>query len=153
MEGDGMAGRTIRVLLAISGQDANDRGGRVVALALRGAGIEVIYSGAHRSVDEVAAAALQENVDVVVLGVPPGAHLSLTCKLLGKLEALGIRNGLKVAVRGAIPPRDVSRLRKRGVEGIFPAGTSPGEIVAWVGGSPGSSRTTPANTPGSPARR
>jgi len=127
-----MAGRKMRVLLAMSGQDANDRGGRVVALALRDAGIEVIYAGAHRTVDEVAAAALQENVDVVALGVPPGAHLSLTRELLGKLEALGIRNGLKVAVRGAIPPRDVSRLRKMGAEGIFPAGTPPGEIVAWV---------------------
>lgn len=130
-----MARRKIRVLLATSGQDANDRGGRVVALALRDAGIEVIYAGAHRTVDEVAAAALQENVDVVALGVPPGACLDLTRELLGKLEALGIRDGLKVAVRGAILSRDVSRLRKMGVEAVFPAGTPPGDIVAWVGGS------------------
>jgi len=148
-----MAGRTIRILLAISGQDANDRGGRVVALALRDAGIEVIYTGAHRSADEVAAAALQENVDVVALGVPPGSHLSVTRKLLERLEALGIRNGLRVAVRGAIPPRDVLRLRKMGVEGVFPAGTSPGDIVTWVSGSPGPSRTTPSKSPGTPARR
>ena len=148
-----MARRMIRVLLAMSGQGGNDRGGRAVALALRDAGIEVIYAGPHRTVDEVAAAALQEDVDVVALGVPPGTRLSLTRKFLEKLEVLGIRNGLRVAVGGAISPRDVSRLRKMGVEGVFPAGTPPAEIVTWVSGSPGPSRTTPAKTRGTPARR
>lgn len=148
-----MGGRKTRVLLAMSGQDGDDRGARAVALALREAGMEVIYAGPHGTVERVAAAALQENVDVVALVVPPGARLSLARKLLETLEALGIRNDLKVAVGGAVSPRDVSRLRTIGVDGIFPAGTPPGEIAAWVSGSPGPSRTTPAKTPGSPARR
>ncbi len=148
-----MARRKIRVLLATSGQDGNDRGARAVALALRDAGMEVIYAGMHRLVEQVAAAVLQEDVDVVALFVPPGAPLSLTRSLMERLEALGVREDLAVAVGGAIRPGDVSRLRKMGVEGIFPAGTPPGEIAAWVSGSPAPSRTTPAKTPASPARR
>jgi len=131
--GEGMAGRRIRVLLATSGQDGNDRGARAVALALRDAGMEVVYAGTHRMVEQVAAAALQEDVDVVALFVPPGAPLSLVRRLLERLEARDVRKNLTVAVGGAIRPGDVSRLRKMGVEGIFPTGTPPGEIAAWVG--------------------
>ena len=122
----------MRVLMAMSDQDGNDRGARAVALALREAGMEVVYAGQPRMVEEVAVAALQEDVDVVALVVPPRAGPSLTRRLLEKLEALGIRNDLKVVVGGAIPPRDVPRLRKMGLDGIFPAGTAPGEIAAWV---------------------
>lgn len=148
-----MAGRKVRVLLAMSGRDGDDRGVRAVALALRDAGMEVVYAGPRVMAEQVAAAALQENVDVVALVVPPGARLSPARKLLETLEALGIRNDLKVAVGGAISPRDVSRLRKVGVEGIFPAGSSPGEIAAWISGSLGRARTTRAKNPGTPARR
>ncbi len=129
-----MAQKKIRVLLAVSGPDGHDRAAKVVALALRDAGMEVIYAGLSRMVEQVAAVAVQENVDVVALCVPRGARPALARDLLGKLEALGIRDDLGVAVTGAVAPRDAARLRKMGVEGVFPAGTPPGEIVAWLRG-------------------
>ncbi len=132
-----MAERKIRVLLATWGENGQDRSARVLALALRDAGIEVIFAGARLAVEQVAAAALQENVDVVAVGVAPGASLSLTRRLLESLTVLGIRKDLKVAVGGAVAPRDVPRLRQMGVEGIFPAGTQPAEIVAWFRGLAG----------------
>jgi methylmalonyl-CoA mutase C-terminal domain/subunit len=123
--------RRLRVLLAKPGLDGHDRGAKVVALALREAGIEVIYTGLHQMIDRVAAVALAESVDVVALSVLSGAHVSLTRKLIDKLRELGIRDELKVVVGGAIPPQDVARLRELGVEGVFPTGTPLGEIVAW----------------------
>ncbi len=129
-----MAARKMRVLMAKPGLDGHDRGAKVVALALRDAGMEVIYTGLHQMVEQVASVALQENVDVVALSILSGAHLSLTGKLLERLEALGIRKDLKVVLGGAIPPRDVPRLREMGVEGIFPTGTPLGEIVTWFRG-------------------
>lgn len=129
-----MAGRKIRVLLAARGTDANDRDAMAVALALRNAGMEVIYTGAYRAVEQVAAVALQEDVDVVALGVPPGDCLSPARRLLETLDALDIRKDLKVAVGGAISARDASRLREMGVDGIIPAGTRPEEVAAWFGG-------------------
>ena len=125
-----MARRT-RVLLAKPGLDGHDRGAKVVALALRDAGMEVIYTGLHQMVDQVAAVALAENVDVVALSILSGAHLSLSRKLLDKLRELGIRDDLKVVVGGAIPPQDVPRLRELGVDGVFPTGTPLSRIVAW----------------------
>ncbi len=126
-----MAERKIRVLLAAAGHDGQDRGAKVLALALRDAGMEVIYAGLDRMVERVAAVALQEDVDVVALCVPPGGRLSLSRKLLEALAALGIRNDLKVAVTGAVAPPDVQRLRAMGVDGVFPAGTVPVKIAAW----------------------
>jgi methylmalonyl-CoA mutase C-terminal domain/subunit len=123
--------RRLRVLLAKPGLDGHDRGAKVVALALREAGIEVIYTGLHQMVDQVAAVALAEDVDVVALSVLSGAHLSLTRKLIDKLRDLGIRDELKVVVGGAIPPQDVPKLRELGVEGVFPTGTPLAEIVTW----------------------
>ncbi len=129
-----MAQRKVRVLLAMSGPDGHDRGVKVLALALRDAGIEVIYAGLNRMVEQVAAVAVQENVDVVALCVPRGARPSLARDLLGKLEAFGIRGDVKVAVTGAVAARDAARLREMGVEGVFRAGTPPAEIVAWLRG-------------------
>ena len=128
-----MAQRKIRVLLAASGHDGQDRGAKALALSLRNNGMEVIYAGLHREVEQVAAVALQEDVDVIALCVPPG-RLSLPRRLLKSLAALGIRSDLKVAVTGAVGSRDVSRLRAMGVDGIFPAGSAPGEIAAWFRG-------------------
>ncbi len=126
--------RKIRVLMAKPGLDGHDRGAKVVAYALRDAGIEVIYTGLHQTVEQVAAAALQEGVDVVALSILSGAHLSLTRKLIERLEALGIRKDLALAVGGTIPPDDVPRLRDLGADGVFPTGTPLPEIVAWFQG-------------------
>ncbi len=121
----------IRVLVAKPGLDGHDRGAKVVAYALRDAGMEVIYTGLHQTVEQVAAAALQEAVDVVALSVLSGAHLSLTRKLVERLEALEIRKDVVLAVGGTIPPADVSGLRDLGVDGVFPTGTPLAEIVGW----------------------
>lgn len=128
-----MGGR-LRVLIAKPGLDGHDRGAKVVALALRDAGNEVIYTGLHQQVDRVAAVARAESVDVVALSILSGAHLSLTRKLMASLDALGVRDDVKVVVGGAIPPPDVQRLLDLGVARVFPTGTSLGEIVKWFGG-------------------
>ncbi len=128
-----MAGR-LRVLIAKPGLDGHDRGAKVVALALRDAGMEVIYTGLHQQVERVAAVARAESVDVVALSILSGAHLPLTRKLMASLEALGIREDLKVVVGGAIPPPDVQRLLELGVARVFPTGTPLQEIVKWFGG-------------------
>jgi methylmalonyl-CoA mutase, C-terminal domain len=134
----GMTAKRLRVLIAKPGLDGHDRGAKVVAYALRDAGMEVIYTGLHQTVDQVAAAALQEAVDVVALSILSGAHLSLTRKLIQRLEVLEIRKDMALAVGGTIPPADVSLLRDLGADGIFPTGTPLAEIVAWfqaLGGS------------------
>ena len=129
-----MAAKRLRVLIAKPGLDGHDRGAKVVAYALRDAGVEVIYTGLHQTVEQVAAAALQEGVDVVALSILTGAHLSLTRKLIARLEALEIRKDVVLAVGGTIPPADVSALRDLGVEGVFPTGTPLAEIVGWFQG-------------------
>lgn len=126
-----MTTRRLRVLIAKPGLDGHDRGAKVVAYALRDAGMEVIYTGLHQTVEQVAAAALQESADVVALSILTGAHLSLTRKLIARLEALEIRKDVVLAVGGTIPPADVSSLRDLGVEGVFPTGTPLAEIVGW----------------------
>jgi methylmalonyl-CoA mutase C-terminal domain/subunit len=127
-----MGGR-LRVLIAKPGLDGHDRGAKVVALALRDAGMEVLYTGLHQEVERVAAVALAESVDVVALSILSGAHLSLTRKLLASLEASGIRDDVKVVVGGAIPPPDVPKLLDLGVARVFPTGAKLAEIVKWFG--------------------
>ena len=128
-----MGGR-LRVLIAKPGLDGHDRGAKVVALALRDAGMEVIYTGLHQEVGRIAAVAVAESVDVVALSILSGAHLSLTRKLLASLEAAGIRGEVQVGVGGAIPPPDVPRLLELGVARVFPTGAPLGEIVKWFAG-------------------
>jgi methylmalonyl-CoA mutase C-terminal domain/subunit len=123
--------RRIRVVLAKPGLDGHDRGAKVVAMALRDAGMEVIYTGLHQTVEQVAAVALAEDADVVALSILSGAHLSLTRKVIEKLSALGIRDEVKVVVGGAIPPRDLQKLRELGADGVFPTGVPLANIVSW----------------------
>jgi len=126
-----MGEKRLRVLIAKPGLDGHDRGAKVVAYALRDAGMEVIYTGLHQTVESVASAALQEGADVIALSILSGAHLSLTRKLIERLEALEIRGDLALVVGGTIPPADVSRLRDLGVDAVFPTGTPLLEIVGW----------------------
>ena len=118
----------MKVLIAKPGLDGHDRGAKVVAQALRDAGIEVVYSGLKRTPDEIVAEAIQEDVDVVGLSVLSGAHLVLSRKVLEGLRAQGA-DDIAVVVGGIIPPRDVEPLRALGVRNVFPMGTPLPEIV------------------------
>jgi methylmalonyl-CoA mutase C-terminal domain/subunit len=118
-----------RVLLAKPGLDGHDRGVRVVARALRDSGFEVIYTGIRQTPTQIAAAAVQEAVDVVGLSILSGAHLSLTRKVLEALREAGAGD-IRVVVGGTIPPGDMALLRESGVAAIYPTGATLPEMVA-----------------------
>jgi methylmalonyl-CoA mutase C-terminal domain/subunit len=121
----------IRVLVAKPGLDGHDKGAKVVALALRDAGFEVIYTGLHQTVDQIVEVALQEDVDVIGLSILSGAHLPITKKLMIQLEDAGIEDKI-VLVGGNIPKRDVDALKNLGVSGVFPTGTNFEDIAAAI---------------------
>jgi methylmalonyl-CoA mutase C-terminal domain/subunit len=122
--------RLLRVLVAKPGLDGHDRGAKVVAHALRDAGLEVIYSGLKRTPDEIVAEAVQEDVDVIGLSVLSGAHLPLSRKLLDRLRAAGAED-VAVVVGGTIPAADAAALSALGVRRVFPMGTPLPEIVSF----------------------
>lgn len=122
--------KPIRVLIAKPGLDGHDRGAKVVALALRDAGFEVIYSGLHRTVEQIVEAAVQEDVDVIGLSILSGAHLPLSEKILAQLRAAGA--DIPVVVGGNIPLRDHDALRALGVAGVFPTSTDFEAIARGV---------------------
>ena len=123
--------KRIRVLIAKPGLDGHDTGAKVVALALKDAGMEVIYTGLHRSIEEIVRTALEEDVDVIGLSIYSGAHLPLSHKLMDRLQQEGLRDKL-VLVGGNIPKRDVEALRGYGVSGVFPIGARLEEIVKFI---------------------
>ena len=124
-------GKRIKVLIAKPGLDGHDRGAKVVALALKDAGMEVVYSGLHKSVDQILTIALQEDVDVIGLSIMSGAHLFFTEKLIRKAREEGIGDKM-VVVGGVIPMRDIPKLKEMGVMGVFPGGVSFNEIVEFL---------------------
>ena len=121
-------GRKIRVLVAKPGLDGHDRGAKVVARALRDAGMEVIYTGLRQTPEMIAEAALQEDVDVVGLSILSGAHMALIPRILELLKANGQEN-VKVFVGGIIPDEDAPKLKELGVTGIFGPGAPTGTII------------------------
>jgi methylmalonyl-CoA mutase C-terminal domain/subunit len=126
-----MVERKIRVLIAKPGLDGHDRGAKVVARALRDAGMEVIYTGLRQTPDMIAEAALQEDVDVVGLSILSGAHLTLLPQVMARLKEMGLADVL-VMVGGIIPQEDVEPLQQAGVRGIFGPGTSTQDVVAFI---------------------
>ena len=120
----------MKVLIAKPGLDGHDRGAKVVAHALRDAGVEVVYSGLKRTPEEIVHEAIQEDVDVVGLSVLSGAHLPLTRRVLDGLRAQGAGD-IRVVVGGTIPPPDVETLTRLGVSRVFPMGTPLPEIVKF----------------------
>jgi methylmalonyl-CoA mutase, C-terminal domain len=124
-------GKTIRVLIAKPGLDGHDRGAKVVAHALKDAGMEVVYTGLHKTVDEIIAIAIQEDVDVIGLSIMSGAHIPITEKLVKLARKEGIDDKL-IAIGGVIPSRDIPKLKQLGVQGIFPGGTPFSEIVGFI---------------------
>jgi methylmalonyl-CoA mutase C-terminal domain/subunit len=126
-----MTDRKIRVLVAKPGLDGHDRGAKVVARALRDAGMEVIYTGIRQTPEMIAEAALQEDVDVVGLSILSGAHMALCPRVVELLQAQDMAD-VVVLVGGIIPDDDVAPLKALGVKGVFGPGTSTGEIVAFI---------------------
>lgn len=123
--------RRIRVLIAKPGLDGHDRGAKVVARALRDAGMEVIYTGIRQTPEMIVEAALQEDVDVVGLSILSGAHMALFPRIIQLLKERGLDDVLIVA-GGIIPDEDVPRLKEMGVRGVFGPGTSTQEIIAFI---------------------
>jgi methylmalonyl-CoA mutase C-terminal domain/subunit len=126
-----MSERKIRVLVAKPGLDGHDRGAKVVARALRDAGMEVIYTGLRQTPDMVAEAALQEDVDVIGLSILSGAHMALVPRVLELLKLNG-QEHVRVFVGGIIPDEDVPRLKEIGVVGVYGPGTLTGDIIRDV---------------------
>ena len=118
-----MVERPIRVLIAKPGLDGHDRGAKVIARALRDAGMEVIYSGLRQTSEQIAAAAVQEDVDVVGISILSGAHNVLVPEILSALAARG-GSDISVVVGGIIPQKDIEPLKGLGVKEIFLPGTT-----------------------------
>jgi methylmalonyl-CoA mutase C-terminal domain/subunit len=126
-----MSGPPVKILIAKPGLDGHDRGAKVVAQALRDAGVEVVYSGLKRTPEEIVQEAIEEDVDMIGLSILSGAHLPLTGRVVEGLRAHGAGD-VRVVVGGIIPPRDVEPLRALGVSRVFPMGTPLPEIVQFV---------------------
>jgi methylmalonyl-CoA mutase C-terminal domain/subunit len=126
-----MTERKIRVLVAKPGLDGHDRGAKVIARALRDAGMEVIYTGLRQTPEQVAEAAVQEDVDVVALSLLSGAHMTLMPKIVDLLRQKEAED-IVVLGGGVIPPDDAEELKKRGVKEIFGPGTPTDTIVEYV---------------------
>ena len=126
-----MPEKKIRVLIAKPGLDGHDRGAKVIARALRDAGMEVIYTGLRQTPDQVVAAALQEDVDVIGLSVLSGAHMGLTEKIIAKLQEQNAGDKM-VLVGGTILKKDVSKLKKMGVAEVFATGSRLEEPITFI---------------------
>ncbi|MGD0076110.1 MAG: cobalamin B12-binding domain-containing protein [Candidatus Binataceae bacterium] len=122
----------IRVMIAKPGLDGHDRGAKVIAYALRDAGMEVVYTGLRHSPEEIVNAAMQEDVDAIGLSILSGAHVPLTRKVMAGLAALAQDKDIAVFVGGTIPDGDVAALKNMGVAGVFPTGTPLSEIVPAI---------------------
>jgi methylmalonyl-CoA mutase, C-terminal domain len=126
-----MPNRKIRVLVAKPGLDGHDRGAKVIARALRDAGMEVIYTGLRQTPEMIAAAALQEDVDAVGVSILSGAHNTLCPRIVQLLREKGMDNVL-VLVGGIVPQEDLPKLKAQGVAEIFLPGTSTEDIVKFL---------------------
>ncbi|HYT03683.1 MAG TPA: cobalamin B12-binding domain-containing protein [Gemmatimonadales bacterium] len=123
--------RPIRVLVAKPGLDGHDRGAKVVAAALRDAGMEVIYTGLHQTPEMIAQAAIQEDVDVVGLSILSGAHLTLFPRVKQLLITAG-RDDILVTGGGIIPPADMEALQRQGIGKLFGPGTPTADLVKYI---------------------
>lgn len=126
-----MSNRKIRVLVAKPGLDGHDRGAKVIARALRDAGMEVIYTGLRQTPEMIAAAALQEDVDAVGVSILSGAHNTLCPRIVQLLREKGMHDCL-VLVGGIVPQEDLPKLKQQGVAEVFLPGTSTEDIVKFL---------------------
>ncbi len=123
--------RKIRVLIAKPGLDGHDRGAKVVAHALKDAGMEVIYTGLHQTVPSIVNQAIQEDVDVIGLSIMSGAHIPICKKLMELVKEKKIQDKL-IVVGGVIPSKDIPVLKEMGVDGVFPGGAPFDEIISFI---------------------
>ena len=121
----------IRVLVAKPGLDGHDRGAKIIARALRDAGMEVIYTGIRQTPEMIAEAALQEDVDVVCLSILSGAHMELFPQILDQLKARGLDDKIVLA-GGIIPEDDIPPLKEMGIKEVFGPGTNTRDIIAYI---------------------
>lgn len=126
-----MSDRKIRVLVAKPGLDGHDRGAKVIARALRDAGMEVIYTGLRQTPEMIAAAALQEDVDAVGISILSGAHNTLCPRIVNLLRENGMDDTL-VLVGGIVPEEDITKLKEQGIAEVFVPGTSTEDIVKFL---------------------
>ena len=126
-----MTEKKIKIVVGKPGLDGHDRGAKVIALALRDAGMEVIYTGLHQTIEQIVRTAVQEAVDVIGLSIMSGAHLPICKKLQEMMKAEGIHD-IPVAVGGVIPKQDIAKLNEMGVKGVFPGGTAFVDIIAGI---------------------
>jgi methylmalonyl-CoA mutase C-terminal domain/subunit len=131
MAGDSVRRRPIRILVAKPGLDGHDRGAKVVAAALRDAGMEVIYTGLHQTPEQIAQAAIQEDVDVVGLSILSGAHMTLFPRVKQLLDTAG-RNDVLVTGGGIIPPEDMAALEAQGIGRLFGPGTPTSDLIKYI---------------------
>ena len=125
-----MSQKNLRVLVAKPGLDGHDRGAKVISYLLKDAGMDVIYTGLHKSVDQIFETAIEEDVDVIGLSILSGAHLPIAEKLMHKLHE-NEAGDIVVTVGGVIPERDVEKLKAMGVRGIFPGGTTFEKVTSF----------------------
>ena len=123
--------RKIRVVIAKPGLDGHDRGAKVIARALRDAGMEVIYTGLRQTPEQIVSAALQEDADVIGLSILSGAHNHIAPRLMELLEQKGLEDVL-VVVGGIIPDVDIPKLKEIGIKGVFLPGTPMQEIIDFI---------------------
>jgi methylmalonyl-CoA mutase C-terminal domain/subunit len=122
----------IRVIIAKPGLDGHDRGAKVIARALRDAGMEVIYTGLRQTPEQIVSAALQEDAQVIGLSILSGAHMHICPRVMALLEDKGLRDEVLVVVGGIIPDVDVPRLNEMGIRGVFLPGTPMQAIVDFI---------------------
>ena len=123
--------KKIRIVIAKPGLDGHDRGAKVIARALRDAGMEVIYTGLRQTPEQIVSAALQEDADAIGLSILSGAHMHICPRLMELLREKGLDDVL-VVVGGIIPDVDIPRLREMGVKGVFLPGTPMQEIIDFL---------------------
>ena len=128
-----MTENKIKIIVGKPGLDGHDRGAKVIALALRDAGMEVIYTGLHQTIEQIVHTAVQEAVDVIGLSIMSGAHLPICKKLLEMMKSAGIED-IPVIVGGVIPKQDMPKLKELGIKGVFPGGTSFDDIITGIRG-------------------
>lgn len=128
---ESLSEKRIRVLIAKPGLDGHDRGAKVVVHALKEAGMEVIYTGLHKTIEEIVDTALQEDVDVIGLSIYSGAHLPLSQKLMAQLKDKELTDKM-VLVGGNIPQREIKILKDYGVTEVFPVGSKLDRIIEFI---------------------
>jgi methylmalonyl-CoA mutase C-terminal domain/subunit len=129
-----MEGSKIRVVVAKPGLDGHDRGAKIIARALRDAGMEVIYTGLHQTPEQIAETVIQEDAHAVGLSILSGAHMTLVPRVVDLLKKQGA-DDVVVTVGGTIPAEDISELKKLGVSEVFTPGASTQEIVDYIRGA------------------